>query len=198
MNAASILEAHDMSCVKRSAKVYSFGTKEQCKSKLMAVLSFLDQTTDSIVWLPEYDKVVDWLSDTKGMGLFLHGDCGRGKTNILNAISFFFLKRFGKVLKPVHVDDLYKVMKDNDYHGKWAFCIDEVGAETEANDYGVRKYPFKSVINNAETHKKLLVISSNLNSAQLMEKYDERTVDRIAGLCRAIRFEGKSMRRNRH
>ena len=34
------------------------------------------------MWQPEYDKVVDWLTDNKGLGLFCMGNCGRGKTTI--------------------------------------------------------------------------------------------------------------------
>lgn len=33
-------------------------------------------------WLPEYDKVADWLADNKGLGLFCMGNCGRGKSTI--------------------------------------------------------------------------------------------------------------------
>ena len=33
-------------------------------------------------WQPEYDKVADWLTDNKGLGLFCMGNCGRGKTTI--------------------------------------------------------------------------------------------------------------------
>ena len=27
-------------------------------------------------WQPEYDKVADWLTDNKGLGLFCMGNCG--------------------------------------------------------------------------------------------------------------------------
>lgn len=35
------------------------------------------------MWQPEYDKVADWLTDNKGLGLFCMGNCGRGKTTIV-------------------------------------------------------------------------------------------------------------------
>ena len=34
----------------------------------------------SYTWQPESDKVADWLTDNKGIGLFCMGNCGRGKT----------------------------------------------------------------------------------------------------------------------
>ena len=36
-------------------------------------------------WQPEYDKVADWLTDNKGLGLFCMGNCGRGKDHHLFA-----------------------------------------------------------------------------------------------------------------
>ena len=31
-------------------------------------------------WLPEYDQIIDWMSDNKGKGLILIGKKGLGKT----------------------------------------------------------------------------------------------------------------------
>ena len=45
---------------------------------------------DDYKWLPEYNEIVEWLSDNKGKGLLCMGNCGRGKTviclNILSAV----------------------------------------------------------------------------------------------------------------
>ena len=37
---------------------------------------------DNAVWLPEYQQIVDWLSDNKGDGLLVIGDSGLGKSVI--------------------------------------------------------------------------------------------------------------------
>ena len=43
----------------------------------------LDYFTGKGEWLKEYDEIVDWLTDNKGRGLLVYGNCGRGKTLIL-------------------------------------------------------------------------------------------------------------------
>ena len=35
---------------------------------------------EGAVWQPEYEEVAEWLTDNKGRGLWLCGECGRGKT----------------------------------------------------------------------------------------------------------------------
>ena len=63
----------------RKAQSFKFGTMEECKKALSFYFQKLDNTASSFQWLPEYDEIADWMSDTQGKGLLLMGSCGRGK-----------------------------------------------------------------------------------------------------------------------
>lgn len=45
-----------------------------------ALLHFLQAEGREMQWLPEYEKVAGWLAGNRGKGLFLYGNCGRGKS----------------------------------------------------------------------------------------------------------------------
>ena len=57
---------------------------ENAKYDLMAGLDFI--TDNNSTWLPEYDIIVEWLTDNKGRGLLAYGNVGRGKTIILGKV----------------------------------------------------------------------------------------------------------------
>jgi DNA replication protein DnaC len=150
-------------------------------------------------WLPEYDKVVDWLIDNKGKGLFMYGSCGRGKSIMINVIRTMFVA-VGKQLpgfhasmlpvkSPIHDDWNYQMYR----HWKCSY-IDELGTERMVNDYGEKFEPFNEIINKAEQELDILVISSNLSADQFLLRYGDRTISRINRLCKIIEFKGEDLR----
>ena len=186
-----IKEAHGFKV--REFNTYSFGDKDQCKSLLVESLKYVDPSMN-LEWLPEYDEVIDWMTNTNGKGLMLSGDCGRGKTNIIMfALPFLFLHRLRKVIRPVHVDNLH--IQIDQIIKRRIVSIDEIGAEPISSDYGTKYFPFMKLINAAEMNATTLLLSTNLNGDQIRVKYDERTLDRIVRLCRIIKFKGKSLRK---
>lgn len=173
---------------------YSFGTQEQCKSLLKDLFLSVDRTIRAFEWLPEYDRVAQWMSDTEGKGLLLTGDCGRGKTNIIQfVLPVLFFDRYRLVIKPVQSENLHEnieaVLK------RRIICIDEMGAEPTINDYGTLYEPFNRVVNHAEYDNQVLLLSTNLNSDEIRDRYGERTLDRVVRLCEIVKFKGKSLRR---
>ena len=50
-----------------------------CDALFRTLFRRLDATIATYHHLPEYDEVIDWMYDTRGVGLLLIGDCGRGK-----------------------------------------------------------------------------------------------------------------------
>lgn len=177
----------------RDFQSISFGSSEECKQILSQSLQLVDPTM-KLQWLPEYNKVAEWMSDTKAKGLLLTGDCGRGKSNIVMfALPLLFLHKLRKVVKPVHIDNLHANI-DSIIKRK-IISIDEIGAEPILSDFGSKYYPFMKVINAAEVNSSILLLSTNLNGNELRDKYDERTLDRIIRLCEIIKFEGPSLRK---
>ena len=49
----------------RDYKRYSFGNKEECKALFIEAFMLVDKTIKEYEHLPEYDNVIDWLSDTE-------------------------------------------------------------------------------------------------------------------------------------
>lgn len=144
-------------------------------------------------WTKEYEQVSDWLEDNKGLGLFLYGNCGRGKTMLAKyVIPSILMAGTGKVLRYYDVQDL-KTSYD-EILSKKLFALDDVGTEEVILDYGNRKDAFCEIMDFVEKKSKLIVITSNLNYEQLVARYGVRIMDRIKATTKRILFEGESFR----
>lgn len=143
-------------------------------------------------WLPEYQKVADWLEDTKGRGLFMIGSNGRGKSVLATKILPWFFKEQGFGYE-IYLASEINQHKEEVMYPK-ILCIDDIGVEDTANDYGERINVFARVMDEVERKKKMIVITTNLTQAQLEKKYSTRTIDRINGCCKVVAFNGESMR----
>ena len=60
----------------RDYQRYSFGSFDECKKLFKEAFMLVDKTIAEYKHLDEYNHVISWLSDTKGKGLFLIGNCG--------------------------------------------------------------------------------------------------------------------------
>lgn len=154
---------------------------------------------DNYKWLPEYDKVVEWLADNKRRGLMLFGSNGRGKSlicsNILPVIFQYYLKE-----NYVNIGANYLKELDTNavtYFDLWStkpIIIDDVGVESIASDYGEKRDYFSDVVDHAERKKRLLIFSTNLTPKDISERYGLRTLDRLRAIVKAIKFNGESLR----
>ena len=188
----------------RVAKSYKFGTIAECRIALTHYFKILDKTADDFKWLPEYDEIADWMSDTKGKGLLLMGDCGRGKSTILlSVMPLMFFRKFDKVLHPISAKELN--MPDpkrgkftlgwEEGAKQWCYVLDELGTEDRETNYLEPFEPFNKVIDDAEKFIKLMLVNTNLTKKQLLERYGERCIDSLIRLCRIVEFKGKSYRK---
>jgi DNA replication protein DnaC len=187
----------------RKAESYSFGNFETCKNALTECFLDTDKTIVSFQWLPEYNEIVEWMVDTKGKGLLLMGDCGRGKSSILRSvIPLLFEIYFNKNIKPISAKELSlpdpqrgkKTIGWHEIAKRWCYDIDELGKEDAESNYGERFEPFTKIIDEAENWIKLVFISTNLTKEQLLQRYGERSFDRLVRLCKVIEFKGCSFR----
>lgn len=145
-------------------------------------------------WLPEYDLIADWLSDNHGRGLLCIGHVGRGKTVICAKILPVILNYYCHLI--VNVADATEFnTKHEELKQRHILCIDDVGVENEAIRYGERKVPFAELVDLAEKKGKLLLITTNLTTAELSAKYGARTLDRLKAITHVVHFEGESLRR---
>lgn len=129
-----------------------------------------------------------------GYGIMLHGDVGHGKTYLLSCLGVRIwaadeICDYG--LR--HIQEWYE-----ETNGK-QLCIDDIGAEMTICEYGARDDLLKAVITHrAERQRGRTHCTTNLDSAAIIERYGDRIMSRLLGMCRPHRIvspTGASMRR---
>jgi DNA replication protein DnaC len=158
-----------------------------------AMTYYLGLKKQKLVWLPEYDFVVNWLADNKGKGLFLYGNVGTGKTFITRHVIPGILLKYKRLV--VSTFDMTEVNADPDYVlSKKLIALDDLGTEEAYIKFGEKRLIVYEILDAAEKYGKLLLITSNFNSKDLISKYGNRGVDRLITITTGIEFKGKSLR----
>jgi len=169
---------------------YKLGSKEELKEMFIKAFKYYDRTIDKYEHLSSYDEIIDWMVDTKGRGLMLMGECGLGKSTILNfVIPAIFRTKTNKVLRSIPAKELAAVERNVAPF----IIIDDLGTESIKNDYGTKIDAVADAISYAEDSSKTLLITTNLSPNSLKERYDERTLDRLRK-CKVVIIKGKSFR----
>jgi len=177
----------------RKKRDWSFGTKAECRVKFEEAFRTADETITKYHHLPEYDAVIDWMTNTNGKGLMLAGDCGRGKSIILTGVlPLLFFSEFNKILTTHSAQTI--ATKSETISRAWAISIDELGVEAQVNNYGEKSEGFNVIIDAAETRIAPFFITTNMKDEDILTRYGERTLDRLFRLCRLVEFKGKSLR----
>jgi len=178
----------------------TFGKRERLRPIFEQCFTMYDTTLKEFQWLPEYEEVLDWMVDNMGRGLFMCGNCGRGKTTIILGVIRPMFTALGKHLPGFHASVLTNknIVSDGWNYEKyktWKFSyIDELGTERAVNDYGEKFEAFNEIINGAEQNLDILIISSNLSSEQFLQRYGDRAMSRIGRLCKVVEFTGDDLR----
>lgn len=155
---------------------------------------FISLEGKQAVWLNVYDEIVDWLTDNKGKGLFLHGKCGLGKTIMArNVIPAIILSERNKVIYCIDINDFRN--KIDIVFGKKLISLDDVGTEEMHVNFGDKRIYFAELMDLVEKENKLIIITTNLTAEQLIAKYGDRVMDRIIATTRRIAFDGVSFRK---
>lgn len=161
-------------------------------------------------WLPGYDRVAEWIADNKSRGLLCVGTCGLGKTLICQKVLPMLLKRhFNLEVMSVtalemcsRIDELLKYCQPGRI-----IVIDGLGAEPDVwLTYGTRRHPFSELVYIAEQRNTLLVITTNLSTTpvnqkfhdlypmSIKERYGIPTLSLLRATTRVAIFEGQDMR----
>lgn len=153
----------------------------------------LEQRGEEFVWMPEYDEIVDWLTDNKNKGLFLYGKCGLGKTLIsryvIPAIILYIMRH------TVYCYDMRELNDNLDTAlSKKMLCIDDIGTEEQIVKFGDRRCAVTELLDATEKYGKLIIITTNLTGEELRARYGDRVYDRILANTKRIAFNGKSFR----
>lgn len=74
--------------------------------------------------------------------------------------------------------------------------IDDIGIEpVEVKRYGTAITPLVDVINERYANQRCTIITTNLDDDSVIERYGDRTEDRLREMCNKIAFAGESYRR---
>ena len=154
---------------------------------------FINQQGKRPVWIPEYDRVAEWMEDNDGKGLLMYGNCGMGKTVLgMYVIPSIILALGGKVVKCYNMDEMNR--NADEVKSKRFVYLDDIGTESPYMEYGNKRAVFAEIMDNAEKNGNLVIASTNLDRDGLESMYGSRVIDRIRSTMRVIPFNGKSMR----
>lgn len=143
--------------------------------------------------LPEYDKVAEWLQNNDGRGLFMYGNCGRGKSLLSRFVLPAIILKYCR--KIVAVYDMNEVNANIDeVLKKKIISLDDIGTESESVKFGERRMAFSEIMDAAEKHGKLLILTTNLTQEEIRSRYGDRVLDRIISTTKRVAFNGKSLR----
>ncbi len=146
------------------------------------------------VWLPEYNNVATWLQDNEGKGLFLHGDCGRGKSLLVRwVIPSIIAVGYNRIFTIKTAQEMNNSI-DKILEGR-LISIDDVGTEDVLVDYGNKRLVFAELMDAVERKGLLAIISTNLSGDEIEKRYGTRTVERIISTTKRIEFKGESLRK---
>ena len=144
-------------------------------------------------WLPEYDRVAEWLTDNHGLGLLCAGDCGRGKSLLCERVLPLVIHRhYRLVVKTVQATRL--PFCGDEWLAYRLVMVDDVGTEDVSVRFGNRRDMFAELVDAAEREGHLLLLTCNYGTDGLTRRYGLRVVDRLRGLVRGVRFKGPSLR----
>jgi len=159
-----------------------------------ALAYFIGNEGKQAVWIKEYDQIVEWLEDNKGLGLLLHGKCGVGKSIMGRyVIPAILLHKCRKVATCFDINELNNCT--DLVLSKKIISIDDVGTEEISIKYGEKRLAFAELMDMVEKQSKLIIITTNLTADQLTAKYGDRIMDRIKATTKRIAFNGSSFRK---
>ncbi len=164
------------------------------KDCMMKILQHL--LGEKAKWNNDYDEVVSWLSDSHFKGLLIMGEYGTGKSLICTKVIPLIMKIQADsspsfILSAYDLNRYQQALCKGHYR---VIIIDDIGVETELVEYGRRSIVFNEVVDRAERLGEMLILTTNLSEKELINKYGNRTVDRLKFLTRKVIFSGDSLR----
>ena len=138
-----------------------------------------------------------------GVGLYIYGDVGVGKTFYASCIANDVLRVYGGTVKALSINkiinDIFSTKSPREYIDDLVaadlLVIDDLGTERKT-DYGIEQV--FSVIDERYKTQKPLIITSNVEYAAMTKCKDiryKRIYDRIIDMCIPLQIDGESKRR---
>lgn len=168
-------------------------------------LIFNDSTKEHIL------HIARWLVDGDGKpGLMLRGYVGNGKTSLLlaviNLVGFITEEAGGysnrKEIVFRTAKEIARMMTTEEGRNEYSklvrtplLAIDELGEEpAQVMVYGMIHEPLKDLLLERYSRQLFTIVTSNLKSAQMEEKYSTRITDRFREMMEVVNFKNTSYR----
>jgi len=134
-----------------------------------------------------FAAVRDYLT---GYGLLLTGEAGVGKTMLIRCLNIRIY-----MAENIIEYGLSRMSGWYDWTDGHEICIDDFGAERIVAEYGAKDEVLRAVIvhrsdrQSARTH-----VTTNLTAEQISERYGDRVLSRLLGMCKAHTIKGHNQR----
>ncbi len=137
------------------------------------------------------ESIVEPIRDyMTGYGVLLSGPAGVGKTFLMQLLKGH-LRPVSEIMR-YGLRDLHVWFDWTDGH---EVCIDDLGAEPVTSEYGAKEDIMKLVITHrADRQSGRTSITTNLKADQIAQRYGDRTLSRILGMCKPHTIGGGNRR----
>lgn len=144
-------------------------------------------------WHKGYDGIVEWLNDSKGRGLLVHGQPGLGKSVACRLVIPAMIFETYRRIAPVY--EYYDLNANIEAIRKLKIVVlDDIGREEVSNVYGNKRVAFDEIIDSAEKNRHVVIATTNLSKNELRDKYGDRGFDRILSTMTRVAVNGESFR----
>lgn len=150
----------------------------------------VDRLYTKFGYIPCAESVEAIRAHMDGYGVLLTGPAGVGKT--------FLMKCLGVRIYTSTGIASYGLRGLSDFHEatqKGPICIDDLGIESIVSEWGAKDDVLKTFIAyRAERVTARTYITTNLSSEEITDRYGDRTLSRIMGMCKAFKLTGTNRR----
>lgn len=168
----------------RSAVVIPLATDDE-------VAESVQRMYDQHGYIPNAESIEAVRAHLSGFGVLLTGAAGVGKT--------FLMRCMGVRLYTANkIASEYGIRGLTDFHEgtrDLPICIDDLGIEATVSEWGAKDDVLKTLIAyRAERGKARTYVTTNLSSEGITDRYGDRTLSRIMGMCKAFKLTGTNRR----
>jgi DNA replication protein DnaC len=146
-------------------------------------------------YIPSTESLAALKLCLEGYGVIITGNVGTGKTMFFQTLysaiprKLFTASEISNGNKPSDID-AWLSQWDNS-----TFILDDIGSEIQTNLFGTKVELVSMVIEHRAKLKGVQThITTNLTAKGIRERYGDRILDRINGMCKSVKFVGRSLR----
>jgi DNA replication protein DnaC len=128
-----------------------------------------------------------------GRGVMLSGFAGRGKTFLIRCMGIRIYD-----CKEICEYGLSRISSWYEWTDGHAVCIDDIGSEHVVSEYGSKDELVRAIVAHRSDHQRATThVTTNLPSTDIVDRYGDRTLSRLVGMCVPFKITGDDWRMKR-